>query len=640
MKRPSIKMSLIMVFAVIVALCLVLSEASYSGLNNTNGATSEIATNWLPSVKSVNAINTATSDYRVAEGAHVMSTAADEKRWAESDLKALNYQISSLRKDYEKLISSDHEREVYEKFSKDWAQYLELHNTFIDLSKAEKVNEAVSLFKGEMRKVYNASTAQLVELIAINDKGASEAYASSQASYTFAFYGLVLILVLIAVALAGGIAIVLLGISKPINRITAAMLTLARGDTDTAIPYAGRADEIGAMAGALEVFRQGAIASKQMERDAEINRRQAEMNRIADQERAEAEAAERMRQATSGLAAGLKRLAAGDLSFQLTEAFAADFEALRQDFNLSVKQLGNTLSSVADSVGSITNGSEEISTGANDLSKRTEQQAAALEETAAALDQITANVTSSSKRAEEARKVATEANQSATKSGEVVDQAVNAMSRIEQSSSQISNIIGVIDEIAFQTNLLALNAGVEAARAGDAGKGFAVVAQEVRELAQRSASAAKEIKGLIQTSTTEVASGVKLVSETGTALKSIGEFIVAINAHMEAIALSSREQSVGLAEVNTAVNQMDQTTQQNAAMVEQSSAAASSLANEASNLRQLISQFDLGNASGQAQALRHTASRMAQPAHTASYRAPARKAAGGGAAVTQEWSEF
>jgi methyl-accepting chemotaxis protein len=219
-----------------------------------------------------------------------------------------------------------------------------------------------------------------------------------------------------------------------------------------------------------------------------------------------------------------------------------------------------------------------------------------------------------------------------------------AMSRIENSSNQISNIIGVIDEIAFQTNLLALNAGVEAARAGDAGRGFAVVAQEVRELAQRSATAAKEIKGLIQASTQEVSTGVTLVGKAGTALKTIGDFIVSINQHMDAIATSAKEQSVGLAEVNTAVNQMDQTTQQNAAMVEQTNAAANSLSSESANLNRMISQFHLSGRQSQrspVQALQSMGRAMASPARATSTDAPRpARAAGGGAAQTQQWSEF
>lgn len=293
------------------------------------------------------------------------------------------------------------------------------------------------------------------------------------------------------------------------------------------------------------------------------------------------------------LGTAMKSISEGNFAFQLTEPFFPEFEDVRHNLNFAIVQLSNTFSGVAGGITRMDDGIREINTGVNDLSKRTEQQAAALAETAAALEEITVNVTSSSKRAEEARHVASIANSSAEKSGKVVSQAVNAMSRIEESSNRISSIIGVIDEIAFQTNLLALNAGVEAARAGEAGRGFAVVAQEVRELAQRSAGAAREIKGLIQSSTTEVATGVSLVSETGSALKAISDLIIAINQHMEAISTSSREQSTGLAEINLSINQMDQTTQQNAAMVEQSNAAANSLADESHKLAFLMSHFQL-----------------------------------------------
>ncbi|ENN88097.1 Methyl-accepting chemotaxis protein [Rhizobium freirei PRF 81] len=289
----------------------------------------------------------------------------------------------------------------------------------------------------------------------------------------------------------------------------------------------------------------------------------------------------------------LSKLALGDLSFSLNRHFAKDFEALRENMNSAMQQLGETLASVSRSTGLIDDGAREISDGASNLSRRTEQQAAALEETAAALDEITVNVGSASKRANEARQAAATANDSAYRSGQIVADAVGAMARIEESSNSIANIIGVIDEIAFQTNLLALNAGVEAARAGEAGKGFAVVAQEVRELAQRSAKAAKEIKELIRNSSEEVKHGVKLVHETGDALKTIQDNIAAVNEHMQAIAVSANEQSTGLSEVNSAVNQMDQVTQQNAAMVEEATASSMTLAQEAEKLRQMITRFRL-----------------------------------------------
>lgn len=444
--------------------------------------------------------------------------------------------------------------------------------------------------------------------------------------------------------LAFGVAImwfVARSIAAPIGSMTSAMSSLANDNLDATIPGIGRVDEIGRMASAVQVFKENGLKARELEQLAETNRHssEAERRRIAE---LEAKRAAEMQHATENLARGLKKIADGDLTFSFQEAFAAEHEGLRADFNAAVAQLRQAMLSVTEATTAIDDGSRELSQAANDLSKRTEQQAAALEETAAALDEITANVTSSTKRAHEARTVAIEANNAARKSGEVVADAVDAMKRIEASSNQISNIIGVIDEIAFQTNLLALNAGVEAARAGEAGKGFAVVAQEVRELAQRSAQAAKEIKGLIRNSSTEVEGGVRLVQETGTALKAIEDYVVTVNNHMDAIATSAQEQSLGLSEVNSAVNQMDQTTQQNAAMVEEASASSASLASEADKLRQLVGRFELGaTRSG-----RSSSGPQAFQDENKSAASPVRKmlarvaGAVGRSAVTENWKEF
>ncbi|NHT77380.1 methyl-accepting chemotaxis protein [Rhizobiaceae bacterium CRRU44] len=425
-----------------------------------------------------------------------------------------------------------------------------------------------------------------------------------------------------AIALGGFVSLLVArrGIVAPVREMTGVMRELSEGRLDVGTMDTARRDEIGEMARALDVFRRNAIAMRDMkaqeaalqasssdlqssiasvvaaavagdftariDRDygsPDLNRFAASVNELVGS----------VDQAIAELRRVIEALSQADLTQSMNGRFQGAFGELQANVNATMVTLRSTMESVRGAGSTISESSAELSGAANDLSKRTEQQAAALEETAAALDEITATVRTASMRANEAQDMVRETKASAERSGAIVRSAVDAMGRIEDSSSRIGQIIGVIDEIAFQTNLLALNAGVEAARAGEAGRGFAVVAQEVRELAQRSANAAKEIKTLISASASEVEGGVTLVRSTGTALLEIEKLVNQVNGHVESIATASREQATALGEINTSVNHMDQMTQKNAAMVEETTAASETLADQSRQLQQLLARFRL-----------------------------------------------
>jgi methyl-accepting chemotaxis protein len=426
-------------------------------------------------------------------------------------------------------------------------------------------------------------------------------------------------------------------IGGPVSLMTAVMRRLASGDNGVEVPAVGRKDEVGQMADAVLSFKDAALAKQRLEGETVEQRRLTEAER-AQHEAEKAAEAQADAVAVGALGQALDHLANGDLTHRITIDFAAKTQQLKSDFNAAADRLQDAMRGINNATGGIRSGSDEIASASDDLSRRTEQQAASLEETAAALDEITATVRKTATGANEVSSLVANARTGAEKSGQIVAQAVSAMTEIETSSQQVSQIIGVIDEIAFQTNLLALNAGVEAARAGDAGRGFAVVAQEVRALAQRSADAAKEIKGLIATSTQQVGAGVHLVGQTGEALRAIVAQVASIDSLVKEIAASAQEQSTGLHQVNVAVNQMDQVVQQNAAMVEEATAATHSLKGEAGELATLVGRFKVGGAASRPAAANPASRPIASPARAAQARAAAFH--GNAAVAVDSWEEF
>jgi methyl-accepting chemotaxis protein len=492
-----------------------------------------------------------------------------------------------------------------------------------------KLGESGGKYPVTAPQFVETTTPQLGTLLGVLYAAGTASEAHTKAAIQRSVREMVLIFGLMALGIAIALGCswaMIVRVVRPLQQMRNAMKKLADGDLSVVVPGLERKDEIGAMANTVVVFRDAAVEKIRLEEETAERRREVEEERRRNAE-THAKAAEEQAAAVEALAAGLAQVSNGDLTVRLSDGFTDTYRQIRDDFNATIERLRATIRSIADSTREVAGTATEISSSTTNLSQRTEEQAASLEETAASMEEISTTVKKNAENAHQANMFTNGTREVGNRGGEVVAQAVKAMSRIEESSRKISDIIGVIDEIARQTNLLALNAAVEAARAGDAGRGFAVVASEVRSLAQRSSQAAKDIKDLITNSSSQVQEGVELVNKAGASLTEIVQSIEKVAEIVSEIASASGEQATGIDQVKAALSQMDQVTQQNSALVEQNAAAAKALEQQSQGMAEGISVFQVSDVQSATKASAPKASApkaaVQRPAAEAARRQPA-----------------
>ena len=634
----------------------------------------DTTTNWLPAIRDLSDIRYNASQYRMQTARYLLGHDSANRAKLEERSVELLKGIDKATAGYEPTIVGPEEQVLWDKVKGAWAAYLAADRRVREMARQGSEEGADREFLEVATPLFEAYAAAIQADVDFNNRGSIR---SAQSGEDTATRGNVIASILLALGLATGLtacAVVLRRVLRPLRDITASMQQLASGDLSVAVPYLRNQDEIGAMAGAVQVFKDNAERVKALEEEErrgladKAAKAEAMALVVADVGRVVQRAAagdfshrvaaknvdpelrglvdginqinEVVDKATGELGEVLGSIAAGDLTREVRTVYQGRLGELSDAVNETVAKLAGIVTTIQQTAVEAANASSEINSGSNDLARRTEQQASSLEETAATTEQLAASVKSTAAASRQAVGHADEARTVAQEGGETVSRAVEAMTRIEQASSKISEITSVIEEIAFQTNLLALNAAVEAARAGDAGKGFAVVAAEVRTLAQRSSEAAKDIGGLIGKSTQEVSQGVTLVREAGGTLGRIVDASNRVAQTVNEISEATAEQANGIDEMSQAISHMDGMTQQNAALAEQSSASATSLATQIGNLNEIVSQFTVTGTRraparmaaepGRLQALAASAFASGKPAA----KAPLKKAAG------QGWDEF
>lgn len=634
MIRFNISAKLVSAFALLLAVMTAMGLFAVNQMAEVNRASTELRTRWLPASQNLGDIHAYISQYRIKQGDLVAAPSPRTEKMARN----AGAVIDGLIADYGKLGIGGEQKAAFDEFAAGWQAYSAQSETLFQKAKAGDAS-ARDILDGETLDAFYNLEDNVLRLIELNSKGASAVSARSDQLFT---RSRTFMLTAIGAGLASAIVLLVLlmqNIARPLNRMSEVVGRLVAGDRSVALPGLSRTDEIGNLARALDRFKDLFAA---------------------DHARAEADQARAAATQTTidAIGGGLAALAQGNLTYRVPENGIGEFAKLHADYNAAVAALSGALGQIADGCNTIKLGTTEIAAAASDLSDRSEQQASSLAETARTLAEFTGTVKITADNARQTSGRLAVARDTAGRVEDIARRAVEAMRSIEGSSRQMAEIVNVIDGIAFQTNLLALNAGVEAARAGESGKGFAVVANEVRALAQRSADAAKDIKALIGTSSDQVGGGVSLVESSGDALRQIVSEVTAVSNLVEEIAEAAEKQANGIAEISGMVAAMDSFTQQNAAMVEETSAGTRNLSVETESLVQQVARFSVnGGATGRAELGLPDVARSAQthdhgpapsqtaiPSRSAAARMPAPAPAFDGNAARQldadDWSEF